>query len=315
MPARGAVSVLCVSVLAAAGCAPIDEPPEIHDVTRPPTSAGAGATSGLASRTPASAAAHDTRGADQVRPAPPRVETSNAGIQRVLDEIAPLLPAGVVIALAPVGRADEVGRVGAADSGGPYPADLTIALPVAAATMRDRPDLSTTMDTMLREFDAAAGEQLVDGLGQDPATALTEALADAGDDTTQIAADDMAAGEPLRGGDVLWAVADQARFLSGLPCRDYGGGIVWDMGTVVESLRWGLGALPNAHFVSAERPATGDDPAYVRQAGILHVDGGDLAVAIATEAESVDAGRQAVTSTVEQVQQRLGLLYGGTCTP
>lgn len=299
-----------------AGCSGLGPDPTIHEVTRP----SATFSSSAAARTAADTSARDDhREAEdpglQIRPTPPRVETSNASIMGTLEEIAPLLVDGTVVALAPVGRAEEAGGVSAKRFAGPYPAGMTIAIPLAAAVLRDHSDHAATAAQAIGRSDSTATQQMVRVLGPDAGRTLGEILAEGGDTDTRIGEDALVAGESIPGGGVRWAAVDQVRFLAGLPCRDYGAELVGGLGAVDDELRWGLGAIGDSFVVSSEMPAHDTVPSIVRQAAIVHVEGGEVAVAIAAEAESVGAARSKVQDAVAGLEQRLGRLYGGTCTP
>ncbi|HEU4656355.1 MAG TPA: hypothetical protein VFR97_02465 [Capillimicrobium sp.] len=120
------------------------------------------------------------------------------------------------------------------------------------------------------------------GSGEVAADASTAELRAAGDFTTDIESRTLAEGyTPF--GQTLWSLADQARFVAGMPCLNAGREVLALMGEAVQP--WGLAAVgvPAKHkggWGPGSQP--GGTGGYLeRQMGMLTVDGKQIAIAIA----------------------------------
>ena len=188
----------------------------------------------------------------------------------------------VTVAFAPVGRPRTPTVVGT-DPG--LPAWSTMKVPIVLAALRTP---SRGSDQVLRrDADAAitasdndAAAELWSSLGPPPRAARrTEAvLRGAGDRRTRVESRVLVPGFSAFG-QTRWAVADQARFTSGLPCLADADEVLPLMGRVRTDQRWGLGTVRRARFKGGWGPTP---QGYVaRQLGIVPARGGRTAVALA----------------------------------
>jgi hypothetical protein len=135
------------------------------------------------------------------------------------------------------------------------------------------------------------------GGGAAAAGAVTEQLRAGGDDVTTTESEQV---HPPYSpyGQTAWAPGDQARFALGMRCVPAGSQVADTMRGVVPDQRWGLGLTgPDTAFKGGWGPGTEPGVAggyLVRQLGIMTVDGRDVGVAIAAQAEdgSFDGGRR-----------------------
>ena len=155
-----------------------------------------------------------------------------------------------------------------------YSADL------AAARQQD-------LDAAITESDNAAAERLWAALGGGTraAQAADAQLRAAGDVRTSVQSETLRPGfTPF--GQTVWSLADQTRFVAGMPCLEAGGQVLGLMDRVVAGERWGLGSagVP-AQFKGGWGPGSqpGTGGGYLdRQTGIATIRGTPVAISIAT---------------------------------
>lgn len=149
------------------------------------------------------------------------------------------------------------------------------------------------------------------GGGDAAASAVGAVLAEGGDTVSQVPSVHTRAGYSIFG-QTRWSLADQARFASNLPCLGGAGRVVDLMGQIAPEQQWGLGRIPGARFKGGWGP--GETGGYlVRQFGLVPGDGGDMAVALAVEAPTFEAGTAALSSMADALAPSLASLPGGGC--
>ncbi len=217
-------------------------------------------------------------------------------------------PAGV--AVTPVGRPAEVVTSGTWQSGVAW---STIKVPLAVAVARWSPQALEGATSAITVSDNQAAETLWATLGGGDAAAaeVGAVLADAGDTTTRVPSVHTRAGYSIFG-QTQWSLADQARFAAALPCLGGAARVVDLMGRIAPEQRWGLGRIPGARFKGGWGP--GVQGGYlVRQFGLVPGAGGDLAVVIAVEAPTFEAGTAALSAMADALAPQLATATGGAC--
>lgn len=213
------------------------------------------------------------------------------------------------IAVSPVGGGD-VQTAGEWRTGVAW---STIKVPLAVAVARTDPQALENAGTAITLSDNQAAEQLWNALGGGTAaaSAVGAVLVDGGDVTTQVPAV-RARAEYSVFGQTRWALTDQARFGGRLPCVRSAGRVLELMGQVSPDQRWGLGRIPGARSKGGWGP--GESGGYlVRQFGIVPGAGGDVAVAIAVDAPSFEAGTADLSTMADALAPLLPSIPGGAC--
>lgn len=307
MPHNRAVALALAAVLASAGCAgpggsgePVVVTETVATVTGAPVQGGVGAPAEFAETPPVVPSA--TGG-----PTPaPSADVVDAELATVVAPIS--LPAGV--AVAPVGDHGGVTAAGAWKTGVAW---STIKVPLAVAVARSDPQLLEWSASAITTSDNQAAESLWSALGggQSAASTLMAVLAEGGDTVSQVPSVPIRAGYSIFG-QTRWSLVDQARFAAGLPCLEGSARVVDLMAQISSDQRWGLGGIPGARFKGGWGP--GDDGGYlVRQFGVVPGAGGDLAVAMAVEAPTFEAGAAALTTMADRLAPMMPGLTGGAC--
>ena len=288
-PARSlALPALTVVVaLAAAGCAGLGDGGEAVVVTETvATVTGAPVQGGV----DAPAASGDTPPAPQ--PVVPPQASAQTSVQAAdLTAVVSVAPGPAGVALAPVGGPDQVAAAGSWQSGVAW---STIKVPLAVAVARTTPQALENSASALTVSDNQAAESLWAALGggDAAASAVGAVLAEGGDTVSQVPSVHTRAGYSIFG-QTRWSLVDQARFASNLPCLGGAGRVVDLMGQIAPEQQWGLGRIPGARFKGGWGP--GETGGYlVRQFGLVPGDGGDMAVALAVEAPTFEAGTAAL---------------------
>ena len=157
----------------------------------------------------------------------------------------------------------------------------------------------------LEESDNSAADALWMSLGgtdAERADAVTQVLRRAGDGTTTVPAEQLAAGFSIFG-QTQWTTDAQVGFLSQLPCLDGADEVIADMGRVDPAQAWGIGSRPGA----VHKSGWGPSPAggyMARQLGWYTNPAGQR-VLVAMAAQDAD-GFEAATAVLDRLATSLG---------
>ncbi|MEV6767977.1 hypothetical protein AB0N05_05015 [Nocardia sp. NPDC051030] len=228
-----------------------------------------------------------------------------------IHDLQPTLNAKVGLAIMPVGG-DRPVTLGDWSNG---PAWSTMKVPLTLAALRQNSGYTTAATSAITYSDNSAADTLWQSLGSPDAAASTveAVLREGGDADTKVPATRSRA-EYSAFGQANWSLTDQLEFASNLPCLPQSDSVTSLMGKISYGQRWGLGNLEGAEF----KGGWGPDPTgnyLVRQFGLIPVDGGELAIAIATQANSgsFDEGTTILTKVAALITKHLGELRGGNC--
>ncbi|MQY29615.1 serine hydrolase [Nocardia aurantia] len=216
------------------------------------------------------------------------------------------------LAIMPVGG-DQMVTLGDWTTG---PAWATMKVPLALAVQAaNSGTITPSMTTVMTESDNSSGDVLWQALGSADAAAkaVTAVLRQGGDQKTTVSSSRTRADLPpyLQTG---WALTDQLRFVSHIPCLPNADAMLALMIKVAWNQQWGLAKLDNTQFKSGWGTDTNGNY-LIRQFGIITTSSGQVAVAIAAQANSgtLDAGTQIVTKVSDLVSKHLDEQVGGTC--
>lgn len=294
-----------VLVLATAGCAGLGgtaEPVVITETVS--TVTGAPVQGGVAAPTVSDDAPPDPRSGLPPAPAPAATDAAE------LAAVAAHVPGPAGVAVAPVGSPGDVAAAGAWQSGVAW---STIKVPLAVAVARSDPQSLENSASAITVSDNQAAESLWAALGggDAAASAVGTILAESGDTVSQVPSVHTRDGYSIFG-QTRWSLVDQARFAAALPCLGGAGRVVDLMGQIAPEQRWGLGRIPGARFKGGWGP--GEVGGYlVRQFGLVPGDGGDVAVALAVEAPTFEAGTAALSTMADALTPGLASIPGGRC--
>lgn len=217
------------------------------------------------------------------------------------------------LAIMPVGGDKFVG-LGEWTTG---PAWSTMKVPLVVAAERKNPGgQSYATSAAITASDNTAADSLWSNLGTPREAALSvQAVLREGGDTTTVVQEKRSRSEYSAFGQSDWALADQVRFASRLPCLPGSARVIDLMGSVSASQQWGLGSVfDSAEFKGGWGP--NPDGAYLmRQFGLIPVTGGTLAVALAAQPDSgtFSDGMELLDRMAGLVSQHLGEFTGGSC--
>ncbi|MGW5452902.1 hypothetical protein [Nocardia sp. NPDC003979] len=195
------------------------------------------------------------------------------------------LPGQVGMALMPVGG----GRMTIYGDWTTGIAWSTIKVPLAVAALRHDHDQSifemVQAAITVSDNDAAYGlwQSLGDG------TAAAEAVQQVLDEAGEVNTDKPEMRTELdytAFGVTEWSLANQVRFASKLPCLPDTEVVMRLMGEITPEQGWGLGLLDHAEFKGGWGPDDDTGMYTVRQFGLIPVGSGQLAVALAAQADS-----------------------------
>jgi len=231
---------------------------------------------------------------------------ASAATQASFDKLAAGLGGEVGVAYGPAGLDQPVTTLGPLQTGVAW---STAKVPVAVATVRadggspsgDHADL---MRSAITASDNAAAESLWAGLGGGAAAGakVQAVLADAGDGDTRVQTERVRSGFTAFG-QTEWPLPQAERLAAALPCLDGAAPVLDLMGQVTSDQRWGLGqAGANQRFKGGWGPD--ESGRYlVRQLGLIDVDGGTVAVAIASKPSdgSLESGSAQLTQLAQWV--------------
>ncbi|MDR2378318.1 MAG: hypothetical protein LBD70_02665 [Bifidobacteriaceae bacterium] len=180
----------------------------------------------------------------------------------------------------------------------------TIKVPIAIAALEaGGSDAAAVL--AITQSDNAAARELWNSIGAaEAAGAATDAVLRAGGDSAT-------AVQRLPFGYTVWDLTAQAGFAAHFPAGA-AADRVWDlMGQIDSSQRWGLGRLDAARFKGGWSP---DDAGYtVRQFGQAPLANGCVAVAIAADASSFEAGAAALDRLADRLAALAEVLPTGPC--
>ncbi|WP_291081139.1 hypothetical protein [Dietzia sp. UBA5065] len=241
---------------------------------------------------------------------PPAPVPPAPDVPAALDAVISAVPGSSGVAVSAVGGAGEVRSAGLWRTGVAW---STIKVPLAVAVARTDPQALEASATAITVSDNGAAERLWDSLGggASAASAVGAVLAEGGDSTSQVPSVHTRAGYTIFG-QTRWALSDQARFGSRLPCLQSSARVLELMGQVSPDQRWGLGRIPGARVKGGWGPGEGGGY-LVRQFGIVPGAGGDVAVALAIDAPSFEAGAAALSTMADDLAPHLPSIPGGVC--
>ncbi|WP_245677597.1 hypothetical protein [Nocardia acidivorans] len=226
-------------------------------------------------------------------------------------DLRPTLKGTVALAIMPVGS-DRVVALGDWRVG---PAWSSIKVPLALAALRANPGYVSAATSAITNSDNSAADTLWQSLGapEVAAQAVQDVLREGGDNVTKVPAQ-RARADYSAFGQAEWSIADQLTFAAHLPCLPQADSVTALMGKISYGQRWGLGTLTGARF----KGGWGPDPSgnyLVRQFGLLPVEGGEVAIAIAAQptSGSFDEGTTILTKISDLIEKHLGELRGGAC--
>lgn len=217
---------------------------------------------------------------------------------------------GAGIALTPAGGDGQILTAGAWQDGVAW---STIKVPLAIAATRVDQQAAGSASSAIRNSDNTAAESLWAGLGggASASRAVTEVLAEGGVTNAPVPSVRTRAEYSIFG-QTRWSLVDQARFAGALPCLDAAGPVVELMGEISQDQRWGLGQIQGARFKGGWGP--GESGGYlVRQFGLVPGVDGDVAVAMAVDAPSFEAGVAILSAMADALAPELSTIRGGRC--
>ncbi|MFD3506692.1 hypothetical protein [Nocardia sp. NPDC058666] len=224
------------------------------------------------------------------------------------------LPGQVGMALMPVGG----GRMTIYGDWSTGIAWSTIKIPLAVAALRHDQDQSIfeMVQAAITVSDNDAAYGLWESLGNAPeaAQAVQQILDEAGDTPTGVAGTHTELDDTAFGG-TEWSLANQVRFASRLPCLPQAEVVTSLMGEISEDQSWGLGLLDNTEFKGGWGPDDVTGVYTVRQFGLIPVGSGQLAVALAAQADSgsFDDTTALLDRMALLLARHLPNLRGGVC--
>ncbi|MEV6136766.1 serine hydrolase [Nocardia sp. NPDC051990] len=197
------------------------------------------------------------------------------------------------------------------------PAWSTMKVPLVIAAQRKSSTSSSYAATAaITQSDNAAADTLWQSLGsgQEAAKAVEAVLREGGDTKTTVPATKTRS-DASAFGQADWALTEQVRFASRLPCLPQSSDVIDLMEQITWSQRWGIGELEGAGFKGGWGPDTSG--AYlVRQFGLIQGPGGQIAVAVAIQPDSgsLSDGTSILNRLATLISQHLDELSGGSCS-
>ncbi|WP_245717365.1 hypothetical protein [Nocardia jejuensis] len=228
-----------------------------------------------------------------------------------VNELRPSLNAKVGLAIMPVGG-DRVVALGDWTTG---PAWSTMKVPLTLAALRENSGYTGAASSAITLSDNSAADTLWQSLGTPTtaADAVESVLREGGDGVTKVPAT-RARSDYSAFGQSDWSLSDQLQFASNLPCLPQSDSVTTLMGKISSGQRWGLGNLDGAEFKGGWGPDVNGNY-LVRQFGLIPVEGGEVAIAIATQANSgsFDEGTTILTKVATLISKHVSELRGGNC--
>lgn len=296
------MAVLAAAVLAAGCTIPVDDEDRSSAPSGESRTGGPGDTGGGRSRPTASTPSDGDR-----------TDIARGPIDAAVAGVRARFGGAVGIAYVPVGGGTPT-VVGDLTTGAAW---STAKVPVAIAALRAPGGAGHVASVWpsITVSDNAAAERLWESLGSDEqaAAAVDVVLRDGGDGRTVTQRERVHPPYSIFG-QTQWALADQAVFAAYLPCRADAAEVWRAMGAISPEHRWGLGAIPNAHFKGGWGPGPGGGY-LVRQFGVVDAPGGSVAIAIAASPTSgdMDAGVAMVDAVTTALREHLADLPVGGC--
>lgn len=227
------------------------------------------------------------------------------------NELRASLNGRVGLAVMPVGGESMV-TLGDWTSGSAW---STIKVPLTLAALRHNSGYTGPATSAITTSDNSAADTLWQSLGTADVAAqsVQDVLREGGDSTTKVPALKTRS-EYSAFGQADWSLADQIRFASKLPCLPQSDAVTSLMGKISYGQRWGLGTLEGAEFKGGWGPDTSGNY-LVRQFGLLPVDGGEIAIALAAAptSGSFDDGTVMLNKLAALIEKHLEELRGGDC--
>ncbi|WP_433525551.1 serine hydrolase [Nocardia pseudovaccinii] len=197
------------------------------------------------------------------------------------------------------------------------PAWSTMKVPLVIASQRKSSTSSSYAATAaITQSDNAAADTLWQslGTGQEAAKAVEAVLREGGDTKTTVPATKTRS-DASAFGQADWALTEQVRFASRLPCLSQSSDVIDLMEQITSSQRWGLGELKGAQFKGGWGPDTSGSY-LVRQFGLIQGPGGQIAIAIAIQPDSgsLSEGTNILDRLATVISQHLDEFSGGSCS-
>lgn len=299
--AVAAVSVMLCAALWVTGCAnPGSSTPRtsVTTVTVTPSGASVPATGSPPANPDASPAV-----ANGVSPS----------LAKALTAVLSQQPGSVGVAIGPVGGDLPAQAFGDLDTDVAW---STIKVPLALAAQRagGRMALSAITEAIVNS-DNAAAEQLWSMLGTpaQAAAAVQRVLAESGDTKTVVESQRVRSGFTAFG-QTEWSLVDTADFASQLPCQSDSKNVLTLMREVAGNQQWGMHMVEGAAVKGGWGPGVGSGY-LVRQLAIVPTANGDVAIAMATTADSgtFEAGTAILDTVSAWLSTRLDQLPAGVC--
>jgi hypothetical protein len=221
--------------------------------------------------------------------------------------------ADVGLSVGPVGSTGNVQSFGTWTSG---PAWSTSKVPLVMAAMREYATStpSAAMVAAITESDNQAAEQIWASLGDPKAAAqkVEAVLRETGDPT--VVRWERKRPQYTAFGQSIWSLTDQEHFLSQAACDPRNTPVVQMMQHIEGDQRWGLGTIDDSEFKGGWGPSTAGKY-LVRQFGLIPVDHGLIAIAVAAEPNSgsFDDGITALNTIANWIATHLQQLPAGSC--
>lgn len=229
-------------------------------------------------------------------------------------DLRPSLNGRAGMAIMAVGG-QRIAQMGDWNSG---PAWSTMKVPLTLAVLHTNGNTGTyQMSAAITESDNSAADALWQSLGTpDVASQAVQAILREGGDSKTTVPPSRSRAEYSAFGQADWALGDQVRFAAQLPCLRDADTVTSLMGKVVWGQQWGLGHLENTRFKGGWGP-DGSGSYLVRQFGLVTTPNGDVAVALAAQANSgtFDDGTQILNQMSGLLTKHLGDLPAGRCAP
>ncbi|GAA5062542.1 hypothetical protein [Nocardia callitridis] len=196
------------------------------------------------------------------------------------------------------------------------PAWSTMKVPLVIAAARNSPGSYTSAaSSAITASDNSAADTLWQslGTGKEAAQAVEQVLREGGDTATTVP-DTTTRSDASAFGQSDWALADQVRFASQLPCLPQSEQVITLMSKIISSQRWGLGTFTSAEFKGGWGPDA-QGQYLVRQFGLVSTDTGQIAIAMAAQPDSgtFADGMNMLDKLADVVAEHIGELTGGSC--
>ncbi|MCV7335582.1 MULTISPECIES: hypothetical protein [Mycolicibacterium] len=197
-------------------------------------------------------------------------------LQQSFEEVAAGIAGDVGVAIA---SGDGVQSFGSWKNG---PAWSTIKVPLAIAALRHSDESAAPLVIpAIKASDNSAAEALWAQLGQpsEAAQSVGAVLKEAGDASTVVQSEKTRS-EFTAFGQTDWSLANQAAFMSKLPCLSQSDSVIDDMRNVGDNQQWGLAGKANAAVKGGWGPSP-EGNYLVRQIALVETGSGLVGIAVA----------------------------------